>query len=299
MKKYLALFYFGLFLPLYIQSQEIYSLETVTFLPPMYYVGDEVELRLKVIIQEDYELKETDQEIKNEWIDITKVYTLPPRKRDGKKIYEVRIFFVSFKPGVLSLPDIPLGGLTLKDIEINTLSVFSGKEKIEKLKPPRGQLELPYTWVKIGLIILLIVLISVLIVILIIFLPRWFFLVKKVYMKNFPIQRLRRGLAKLRRICGTLKPRVFFISLSGLIREYLNNRLLIPALTSTTAEISSISSASIMEKQVGQEVVKVLTLSDFVKFGGRNSNKKEMWEVLDRVHFLVNTIEEEKKSVEP
>ncbi|MBN1698005.1 MAG: hypothetical protein JW881_10865 [Spirochaetales bacterium] len=286
-------------LPLFLHSQENYSFETITFLPPMYYIGDEVELRLKVVIPDNYEITKTEREINNEWIDVKRILIFPPRKREGKKIYEVRIFFVSFKPGNLSLPDIPLGVIVLKDIQIDTLSVFTGKQRTEKLTPPRGQLELPYTWVKIGLIVLLIILVSVLFVILIVFLPRWMMFARNLYLKNLPVNKLRRGLAKLKRECASMHYRDFFIGLSVLIREYLNNRLYIPALTSTTAEISRVSSASIMEAGVGREIVKILTLSDFIKFGGRVSNEGEMCAVIDKVHFLVDTIEEEKKHVEP
>ena len=299
MKKSYFLFFSIIFLfPLNIINGEIYSLETMSFIPPMYYIGDEVELRISIIIPENLQIKEPENKIEKKWVEINKVSITLVRKREDKKIYDVNIFFRAFKPGKLFLPKLDLGSLSLSDIEINTLSVLE-KDKITKLRPLRGQLVLPHTWFKIGLIFAFIILTAILILVFFKFSFKGFNFFNSLNKRNVPRRKLLKDLENLKTNIQDIKPRDFFIKISDTFKEYLSARLSIPVYTSTTYEISHLTYYNVLEKEISGEIVNLFSFSDLVKFGDKYPSRKDMEDIITKIIFLSHSIEEEKKNVEP
>ncbi|MBN2441495.1 MAG: hypothetical protein JXJ04_09110 [Spirochaetales bacterium] len=278
--------------------EDTYKIENINFIPPRYYVGDEVELKIKINIPETMSLAIPEEKKETPWIEITSVQILPYRLLNGRKTHDVSIFFKSFKTGALTLPMIILGDIELTNLEIHTSSIFEDN-KDAVFAPSRGQLALPDTWVKLILILLILLLIPVFTIIISKYVLKGILKKGNSIRIQHPYHKLIRQLKKLKKQIKNMDFRLFYISLSDILKNYLQRRLSIPALTSTTREISYLSRYNLLERELSNEILKILSLSDFVKFGGRTSSEEEMNEVIRKIIFIVNSIEEEKKSVEP
>jgi hypothetical protein len=112
--------------------------ETV-FVPPLFYVGDQVEVRLTLLLPEGKSLLPPLSLPTQDWVLIRDVQVRhdPPFER-------VTVKFVPFAPGVKTLPPLVLGDLTLDGVRISTNSLL-GKDAPSELSPPRDQLLLPHT----------------------------------------------------------------------------------------------------------------------------------------------------------
>ncbi|MBN2531915.1 MAG: hypothetical protein JXB88_03430 [Spirochaetales bacterium] len=282
-----------------IYCDDLYNVESLNFIPPRYYVGDEVELKIKISVPLDREVTLPEKkQIETDWIEITNIQILPFKIIDTRKVHDVSIFFISFKTGTITLPYLRMGDIELTNLEIHTLSVLDKNKEIN-LAPSRGQLHLPDTWIKLSLLLLLVILVPVFLFIISRYALKWFIKTGK-HIQIIPSHTiLLKGLKKLKKQMKTLDSRSFYIVLSDLLKNYLQIRLLIPALTSTTREISALSYHNVLDRELSNEILKILSLSDFVKFGGRSSSEAEMNEVISKITFIVKCIEEEKKSVEP
>ncbi len=108
-------------------------------MPPVFYVGDQVEARLTLLLPEGKALLPPLSLPTQSWVLIRDVQVRhdPPFER-------VTVKFVPFAPGVKTLPPLVLGDLTLDGVRISTNSLL-GKEDASELEPPRDQLVLPHT----------------------------------------------------------------------------------------------------------------------------------------------------------
>lgn len=295
----IILFITLILLPDFSYCDELYSVESMNFIPPRYYVGDEVELKIKISVPATTEITlPINKQIETDWIEITNLKMLPFKIINDRKVHDISIFFISFKTGTLTLPFLKMGDIELTNLEIHTLSVID-KNKEASLAPSRGQLHLPDTWTKLGLLFLLVLLLPLFAFIISRYVLKWFIKSVQLIQITPPHMKLLNGLKKLHKQMKTMDFRLSYIHLSDLFKKYLQKRLSIPALTSTTREISALSYHSVLDKELSNEILKILSLSDFVKFGGRSSNEGEMNEVIRKIVFIVHCIEEEKKSVEP
>jgi hypothetical protein len=276
----------------------VYNIENNTFIPPQYYVGDEVELKIKISIPESLDLTSPGEKKETEWIEITSIHIFPFQMINGAKTHDISIFFKAFKPGILTMPLLNFGDIELSNLEIHTSSVFHDN-KDAAFPPFRGQLNLPDTFIKLVLILLLFILIPLFLFIIMKYIFRGLTKSSTIIMLQRPYSKLTRKIKKLKKQIKNLDSRAFYIILSEIFRHFLQVRLSIPALTSTTREISSLAKHNVLEQDLSNEIIKILSLADFIKFGGKHSSEKEKENVIQKVLFIAKIIEEEKKSVEP
>ncbi|MBN1411532.1 MAG: hypothetical protein JW969_11860 [Spirochaetales bacterium] len=279
------------FFPLH--AKENYTIESLNFLPHEFYVGDEVELRLKVKVAEGIAVGDPEGELPSgEWLEITR--TRRSVIREG--ICEISIYFVTYRPGVNYLPKIRFKDLALSSLEVDTRSILDNV-KSDKLRPSRGQLELPDTYAKIIVNILLLVVVPLLLAGLGIFLYRVLIAFNRYRKTTGPYRKLKSACLKLLKKVDTINPRLFFITIIDLLKEYFSRRLLIPALCLTTGELTSFMQCSVFREETSQIISALLKRSDSVKFGGGNSTPGELRSVIEEVLSVADTMED-KRNVE-
>ena len=285
-----------IFLAPVLPAETDFDIDTKIFLPPVYYIGDEVELRLKIkLLDDQVNIAVPEQLPVEQWIEIKRITYI----NFPKDIVTFNIFFVTFKPGKHLLPALQLGDILLEGIEINTQSVLE-KMDVKKISPRRGQIELPGTSLKIILGILLILLVPAASLVTYKYIK---LLIKKILLareKEVPKNRIRKSLQQLLKKVEQLDSREFYIKLADITREYLEKRFLIPALTLTTRELVKFFKNCIQEKELQEKIYHfsgILQYSDLVKFGGTGSSCEEKIGKAHEVLKIVDLIEEEQTDV--
>jgi len=298
MKKLSFFFLLGMMLAPVLQAaaETDFDIDTKIFLPPVYYIGDEVELRLKIKLFDNGAAVSVPEQLPaEEWIEIKRITYI----KFPQDIITFNIFFVTFKPGKHILPALKLGDILLEGIEVNTQSVVE-KMDVKKISPKRAQIELPGTRLKIFLGILLILLAPVA------FFAAYKYikaLIKKISLareKELPKNKIRKALQLLLKKSGETGCREFYIYLADITRDYLAKRFLIPALTLTTRELVQFFKNSIREKELQEKIDRfspILQYSDLIKFGNVVSSPEEKSGKVNEVLKIVDSIEEEQLNV--
>jgi len=268
-----------------------YSLSEAVFLPPRFYVGDRVELRLRLETAPGVSLEPVALEAEKEWLSVEEVRVQSPKAGEA----EVRIYFVSFYPGTTHLPPLRLGDLLLGDITITTLSALE-KEDASRLRGPRGQLALPGTYLKLASLLLAVLALPGAGIFLGRRLLRAARKLRRLRQWRRPYLRARRELRILEQGLAGSESRGFFIRLSRLLKAYLSERLALPVLSRTTGELAASSPG--LHPGDWAEVMEVLKLADLAKFSRQESSKAEMTGTLARVSALIERLEKESSDVE-
>ncbi|WP_028975048.1 hypothetical protein [Spirochaeta cellobiosiphila] len=200
------------------------------FSPSQYYVGDEATLHLEILKKEDVILSPVVDIPKHPWINIRDVLF-----SEDEDSYRIQIKFVSYNTGSQTLPDITIGGLTLKGLKIYTESLVDNNNS--SISEPKGNLLVPGTRTFIIAVVFVIILVPLLFLGLIqrlyLFFKNSFLLYKhkKIYRK------LQSQLDLLRRDIAVLEDAPFYDGLLQAIRVYLQDRLQVPLSSATTAEL--------------------------------------------------------------
>ncbi len=227
----LLLLAFSALLPSEPAAGQDYVIEQQLFVPRRFYVGDRVELRLR--IESAKRIVPPAELPKAAWISF---HEISLHEREGER--EVRIAFSSYYPGTQTLPPIDLGGFILSDLKIHTDSVLP-KEGAE-LSGGRGQLLPPGTRLFFGILfaggalLLLIGLVA----------GPWS--VRRVrgtlvrYREYRPYRRFSRVLQDLAARNDQMDGRTFYIRLLDELRLYLSSRLGEDLRTATSGEIDLI-----------------------------------------------------------
>ena len=183
-----------LFLPLLILvvftlSGQVEVKRTV-FIPPEYYMGDPVELRLQIELQ-DYELLSVPTDIVPfEWVEIKDVQVVQDNL-DG----EIIVKFTSFSPGTRALPELDFGSFVLSDFKIYTNSLVEEGEN--DLKGLRSQVMIPGSRLFFFLIALGVFILPYLLYVMVKLLLRYFVVLARKYHSSRPYRDLCRSFKKL------------------------------------------------------------------------------------------------------
>jgi hypothetical protein len=284
---YASLFFFCLsVLPL--SAQSLYTVEQKLSLPPSYYVGDVVELRLTLSLSSDTAIQAPRDLPEAEWGEIRDI-----RVFSTENGAEIRITFVPFLSGEQKLPPLKLGTIILENITINTNSLVA--EEDSELKPPRVQLLLPGTGIYAGLFAALIFIVPALGIIFF----RWgkaqIVAIINRHRENQPKRRILRELKRLSEAAAEMKARDFYIELLDEIRNYLSKRFNIDYTVITTKELESRLSL-IEEKSRQKSLITIFRYGDRVKFGGDDASLAARRGHIDRIYQLVAYIEERREA---
>jgi len=256
--------------------------ETV-FVPPVFYVGDQVEVRLTLLLPEGKSLLPPLSLPSQDWVLIRDVQVRhdPPFER-------VTVKFVPFAPGVKTLPPLVLGDLTLDGVRITTNSLL-GKEAPPELQPPREQLLLPHTE--------LVVFLSFLVVIVLPLVSWRFFrplagLVRAFWRRSDrrrAWRQLGKEIKKLQSQAMAASGPEFYTEFSQLVRAYLKGRFDRDFDTMTAQEVLGILRP--LPPAWAGEWARMIHRSDVVRFDAQEPPVQERLDDLDSLRREVGHLE--------
>lgn len=253
------------------------------FVPPEYYIGDPVELRLQIELDRFEVLTEPLNYEEPEWVEIRNIDISQDRRTA-----EISIKFTSFSPGTRALPDLDFGPFTLSDFKIYTKSlVEEGESDLRGLRP---QVMIPGSRLTFFLLILAVFVLPYLLYFLIRLLVRYIIVLIRKYHSARPFRTLNRTLKRLDAGLEKMGVRDFYIALTDSLRIYLSARTGFDCLSATTSEIARFHGFG-LDQTLWDRMVSVLKQGDMVKFAGETLSKEEMKENLDFVLSLCQEIE--------
>ena len=259
------------------------EIKRTVFIPPEYYMGDSVELRIQIELDE-YELLVVPEDIDtHEWIEIKNIQVF-----QNNRNAELVIKFTSFSPGTRALPELDFGPFILPDFKIYTNSLVEEGEN--DLKGLRGQVMIPGSKLYFFLLALGIFILPYLLYFSIKYLIRYIIILAKKYHSARPYKNLQRILKRLDLSLEKITVRNFFITLSDALRIYLTARSGFDCKSATTSEISRLHGFD-LDKKLWDRLVSVLKRGDMVKFGGEKLSYEQMKENLEFVISLCSEIE--------
>lgn len=267
----------------------LYSLQAqaeitrTVFIPPEYYIGDPVELRIQLELDRNEPAAVPLHFDEQEWVDISDIQLTQDRKN-----VEITIHFTSFSPGTRALPSLDFGPFTLENFKIYTKSmVEEGETELKGLQP---QIMIPGSRLYFFLLALAVFIFPYLLYFLLRMAVSAIVHFVKMYHIARPYRNLGRALKKLDAGLEKISVRDFFITLTDALREYLTARTGFDCKSSTTSEISRLHGFG-LDETLWQRLVSVLKLGDLVKFGGETLTAVQMRENLDFVTTLCMEIE--------
>lgn len=269
-----------------VASVEGARVENHIFLPPDFYVGDNVEMRLRVYPESGLRVLPPEEVPVTNWIDIHDVRV----KQDGSR-WEVQIDFTSYAPGTRTLPVIQLGDVVLNDVKLHTKSIL--QERGLDFFGIKGQLYLPGTRLAIGLAVLILFFGPVFVLS---FAGRVTQGVKRfvsIKTGRRPYKRFMRALKDLREKHMQMSSRRFYIVLSEELRHYLSSRTKDDFIALTSSELHAQLWKTLPSDSTEQveALVRMMQQSDEIKFGGLNASKKQREEDLEMVVSAAKEIE--------
>lgn len=209
-------------------GQEQYTVAESSRLPAQSYVGDQVELRLRIRTTAELSAPETPPSVS--WGRIDAVHIAPA---GGDT--DVRILVTPFEPGALALPQIDLGEIVLTGVTLHVQAVTDARSSLTNI---RDQLLLPGTRA-VAVLSLVLVVLSVVGTFAFVRgrgrLEAWYVAWRG---RRRPHRRFERDAATLMRRSEQLSCDEFYSDLVGVLRLYLMRRFGLSADCMTTAEIA-------------------------------------------------------------
>jgi hypothetical protein len=267
-------------------------------LPPRFYVGDYVELRLKYQLPANLAVREPRQLPEDSWIEIRGIEVQDRRSPGSPGEVRVRLFFTPFRPGKKVLPLIQAGGLDLGEIEIVTQSTLEGEED-QVLRGPRRQLYLPLTWIKVLSAGAAAIGIPLVVFMALFYGLRGLARIREARRRRLPYQHVRKRLQQLSAQYKSMGGRSFFILLSLALKRYLTEKLALSLMSTTTGEIAQELAGAGLEQDLALSIHALFKQADLIKFSANVSNAGEMRKTLSEADRIVEKIERKTFSVEP
>jgi hypothetical protein len=280
-------------LPVFSQS----SLMEAIFLPPRFFVGDRVELRLTYDLPPGMAVEPPAQLPVHPWIEIQNIEVKDRRAAGRSGEVLVRIFFIPFFTGETVLPPLRLGDLDTGELLVTTQSALK-LEQDNSLRGPRGQLNLPLTWLRLLALVAVGIGLPLLLLLLLRFGLRGFRRIREARIRRLPYLHVRRSLNQLAAGKSSMEGKSFFILLSLAVRRYLSERLSRPLMSVTTGEIGGYLRAAGLEETLSERIHQVLEAADLIKFSGKRTNRREMERSLKAAGSIVEQVEERTTHVE-
>ncbi|MDA3939540.1 MAG: hypothetical protein PF693_09550 [Spirochaetia bacterium] len=259
------------------------------FIPKEYYVGDKVELRIKLDVESNYRLQLPSALPSSSWIDINSIEIT-----DNNKVSELRIVFTSFIPGTRSFPTLFLGEVILNSVKIHTSSLIEIREGgfigIE------DQLLLPGTKLGLSIIVGILFIGPILIILLLGPFRRKIAKVLKNNIGRSPISKLNKLLRELDDQRTGISCRRFYIRLSAAVREYMSKRSDLDFITMTTSDIEIALIQVLGHREYSSMLTDMMKLSDTIKFGKVTTADKKKMDDIELIKNISKFLEEKIKS---
>lgn len=244
--------------------QNGYRIERVLFIPPDFYVGDEIEMRIVLKLEDGVSLQPPKGYPTVNWMRYSDVRI----QEKEAHTYEVRVFFSPYFTGTRTMAPLVLGDITLDTIKIRTRSVIEDGER--EFAAPAGQAYLPGTRLFLAIGIGFLLVIPLLFITLGGRLRRGIadVLARKRIRK--PYKQFLASIAALEEQAHRFSARSFYISLTEEFRRYLTARTKKDFFSLTTVESKILFEDLIPDKELLQRLSEVLSNSDGAKFAARD-----------------------------
>lgn len=256
-----------LLLPTATWSQEPYTIEALRFLPPEFYVGQPVELRITLKVPESVPVAAPETLPEAEWITLRDLEVL--RKGD---ITDIRILFISFQPGLKNLFPLDLEGISLEPIKVHTLSVLDAESP--DFQDPAGPRLLPGTLFLLGTTLALLLTVPVAVITLIPGIKQRITALLLRRRRKKPYERLKKA---LNRLSGAEEPTQLDEFYSLLLREfrgYLAFRGGKEFLSATAGEVEGCFQRLMPDFVYANELIGMFRRGDEVRFGGASVERE-------------------------
>jgi hypothetical protein len=264
-------------------AQDIYSVSRVNFLPPVYYVGDGVEARIRLSVEDGYTIVEPSELPPPGIIHVRDVRIIPI---SGE--YDIRIFFSSFETGITELPAIELGDVTLTGVEIEVDSIL--EEGDTSIVGTFGPVLLPGTKVLLALFIGALLIVPPLMVLLGIWLKRLVLHLRDRWHERIPIRDLNEEIDTL--VAKAPNSRDFYIGLTEIFRRYLARKLEVDIRSYTSSELSNELGKLLPEVPAVEKISADWSRFDEIKFGKRRIKGRQRSRDVKKIRDTALAIED-------
>jgi len=262
------------------------------FLPKKYYVGDKVELRINLKVEDGYTLQLPENLPESSWINF---HSVEISKTD--KNPEVRIIITSFIPGTRSLPVLYFGRIVLNSVKIHTSSLIDSPDA--NFIGIANQLLLPGTKIMLIMVVGTLFLGPLLVLIVLGPFRKKITELVKAGRGRRPFKRLNRILKELEDQKGRISCRRFYIRLSSEVREYLSKRSNIDFTTLTTLDMVIALNRVVKNREFAENISEMMKLADGIKFGRLTTDDFRKMSDFVLVRNMSSFIETEKKHSTP
>jgi len=253
------------------------AIKNLSFFPPVFFVGDPVELRIGMELEEPMHVEVPSNLPGSDWIEIRDVAI-----ETADYGVELVIVFTSYAPGVRTLPPMKLGSLILGEIEIPTSSILS--ETHGGLRLLRSQKMLPGTRLEVASVLAFMAMTPFLAYGLFRILRRWWKKCRDLFQYKRPLRRVQKLSKRLRAKIGSMRAAQWYHELSNGLRDYLSSRLGQDCTSATTAEIALMRN---VHEGPRERFLEVLKEGDLVKFAGRQADVESLENALDMLNTAV------------
>jgi hypothetical protein len=244
---------------------EDYTVEQILFLPPTFYVGDTVELRVRISVSEGFVPSEPSELPEPTWIHVRDVRIIPIADD-----YDIRVAFSTYRPGTGELPSIEMGDIVLSGLEIITDSIIG--DEVSKIDEAFGPLPLPGTRLLLALTVGVLVVLPVLLIGGYVTIRRLIAALIDYRRGRRPWRKLDRLLEELKQIRSPVNNREFYLALSDGLRAYLSVRVGDHVSALTSQELQRILRQGYPELPELNKIAAELPRFDMVKFGGKKAS---------------------------
>ena len=268
-------------------AQESYTVRDAIFLPQVFYVGDRVELRLRLRLEAGLEVR---RELAPPEVPWGRIHSISAAQQGQDA--EVRVEFTAFRQGTLALPPLELGDVTVRGFDIYVETIL---EDERELAPLREQTVLPSTNFLIAAVLGGLVLVPMV----------WLLFVRvgrsrirrlvERYRANQPARRLRKSLRQLAAEVESMPGREFYIRLLSDLRSYISRKLNVDCMSATTEELRGYLVQLIDRAEDREALLELFHQGDRVKFARGSSTVKKRRRHLETVSAVLESLEERHK----
>ena len=259
-----------------------YNVSRTLFLPPVYHVGDRVELGLSLRSSFLNEIQLPQQLPQPPW---GIIHDIKITERDDER--DLRIIFTSYYPGTQTLPPIQLGPIVLTDISIFVTPLLDRTTLVDSSE----QIMLP------GTQIVIIVTSLFMIAFLLLWLPLWKrsrrYVLKFIqrHQEGLIYRKLEKNLTDLTANAGVIDGRNFYIQLLACVREYLSGKIQMDVRVATTGELEMMLRKGLENPEDRTFIINLFHHGDLVKFAAQPSTLKSRMMHLDQLREVLAHIE--------
>lgn len=282
-------FFIG-FVFLLLTCQAMYATDIVVLerriLPASIRVGDPAELRVRLITPADAVFQVPAPLPSTQWVELSSVRIID---RDNET--EVVVGFTAFRTGVISLPDIDFGSVSLSTGQVRVESVLP-EGGVAPVFPVRGPLFAPGSQVLLLVLIVLVTVAPFAAYRGVVFASQRVRAIVLAWQDNRPYRRIMRVMRTMHTRFDALDARDFYISLTDEARLYLTGRLGVDVVAATATELPLVIRGRIEDEERAKQLESIFKQADLVKFAGASSDKDKRFRHLIVFAEIVASIEQ-------